>query len=134
MTLSLTQGALTLITLTGLTFTAGDGTADAAMTFHGTLADINTALATASYAADANFNGSATSAFTVTDRSAAGGDRHWFGNHRQQHHQCHRDGGERPGDGERAGNRDGAEEARSQSAGCRSATSMRRWRPTAVYE
>src|SRR5262249_37296801 len=34
-TLSASHGALTLSTLTGLTFTAGDGSADATMTFHG---------------------------------------------------------------------------------------------------
>jgi hypothetical protein len=56
-TLSSTHGTLTLTTLTGLTFTAGDGTADATMTFHGTLADLNTALATASYTSDADYNG-----------------------------------------------------------------------------
>ena len=66
-TLSSTHGALTLSTLTGLTFTAGDGAADASMTFTGTLSDINTALATASYAPDANYNGSATVDISVTD-------------------------------------------------------------------
>ena len=71
------HGALMLCTLTGLTFTASDGTADASMTFHGTLADINTALATASYAADADFNGSDTLGFHG-DRHGRrrGGDRH----------------------------------------------------------
>ena len=66
-TLSSTHGSLTLSTLTGLTFTAGDGAADASMTFTGTLSDINTALATASYAPDANYNGSATVGISVTD-------------------------------------------------------------------
>src|SRR5690349_5527648 len=66
--LSASHGALTLSTLTGLTFTAGDGTADGSMTFHGTLGSINIALATASYAGSANYNGSDTIAFTVTDQ------------------------------------------------------------------
>ena len=66
-TLSVTNGAVTLTTLTGLTFTAGDGTADATMTFHGILADINTAIATASYAPALNFNGAATVTLFVTD-------------------------------------------------------------------
>jgi len=67
-TLSSTHGVLTLTTLTGLTFTGGsDGTADASMTFHGTLADINTALATAKYTPDANYNGSAQISFSATD-------------------------------------------------------------------
>ena len=43
-TLTATQGTLTLAGITGLTFTTGDGTADATMTFTGTIANINTAL------------------------------------------------------------------------------------------
>ena len=66
-TLSATHGTLTLGTATGLSFAAGDGAADATMTFHGTLADINAALATASYAPDANYNGSAEIDFSVSD-------------------------------------------------------------------
>jgi hypothetical protein len=67
-TLSSTHGTMTLTTLTGLTFTAGsDGTGDATMTFHGTLAAINTALATAKYTPDANYNGPAQIDLQVTD-------------------------------------------------------------------
>ncbi|HKS28088.1 MAG TPA: cadherin-like domain-containing protein [Pyrinomonadaceae bacterium] len=55
--LSNDHGKLTLTTNPGLTFTVGDGTDDVTMTFHGTLADINTALATTKYTPDANFNG-----------------------------------------------------------------------------
>ena len=66
-TLGATHGTLTLSTVTGLSFDTGDGTADATMTFHGTLSAINTALATASYAGVANYNGSDTIAFSVTD-------------------------------------------------------------------
>ncbi len=67
-TLSATHGTLTLTTLTGLTFTGGsDGTGDTTMTFHGTLADINTALATAKYSPDSNYNGSAQIGLQVTD-------------------------------------------------------------------
>jgi len=66
-TLSATHGSLTLTTLTGLTFTTGDGTSDTTMTFHGTLADINTALATAKYSPNANYNGSAQIDLQVTD-------------------------------------------------------------------
>jgi hypothetical protein len=66
--LAATHGLLTLTTLTGLTFTGGsDGTADASMTFHGTLADINTALATAKYTPDANYNGGAQISINATD-------------------------------------------------------------------
>jgi choice-of-anchor C domain-containing protein len=67
-TLSATHGTLTLTTLTGLTFSGGsDGTADATMTFTGTLANINTALASAHYTPDANFNGAAQIQLDVTD-------------------------------------------------------------------
>jgi hypothetical protein len=66
-TLAATHGALTLTTLTGLTFTAGDGTGDTTMTFHGTLAAINTALATAKYTPDSNYNGPAQIDLQVTD-------------------------------------------------------------------
>src|SRR6185503_9589907 len=43
-TLTSTNGTLTLSGLTGLAFTAGDGTADATMTFSGTKAAVNAAL------------------------------------------------------------------------------------------
>src|SRR5437764_783414 len=66
-TLNASHGALTLTTLTGLTFDTGDGTADATMTFHGKLADINTALGTAHYQSALNYNGADTIAFSVTD-------------------------------------------------------------------
>jgi YVTN family beta-propeller protein len=67
--LSVTNGTLTMTTLTGLSFTVGDGTADAAMTFTGTLAAANTALATLRYDPTANFPGAAasgTAAFSIT--------------------------------------------------------------------
>jgi hypothetical protein len=66
-TLSSTHGTLTMTTLTGLTFTAGSGTGDTTMTFHGTLSAINTALATAKYSPDSNYNGSAQISFSATD-------------------------------------------------------------------
>src|SRR5207244_1657162 len=65
-TLSVGDGKLTLGTTSGLTFDAGaNGTAS--LTFHGTLADINAALATASYLGNADFNGADAIAFSVTD-------------------------------------------------------------------
>src|SRR5204863_10216 len=66
-TVSSTNGTMTLTTLTGLTFTSGDGTSDSTMTFHGTLADINTALATAKYTPAANYNGAAPISLNATD-------------------------------------------------------------------
>ncbi len=65
--LSASHGTLTLGSSAGLTFTVGSATAAAAMTFHGTLSAINTALATANYKGNANYNGSDTVAFSVTD-------------------------------------------------------------------
>ncbi len=65
-TLSAAKGVLTLAGTTGLTFTAGDGTADATMTFSGTGRDINAALATLRYTGNANVNGTDTITQTVT--------------------------------------------------------------------
>jgi YVTN family beta-propeller protein len=67
--LSVTNGTLTMTTLTGLSFTVGDGTADAAMTFTGTLAAVNTALATLRFTPTLNFPvaaASGTAAFSIT--------------------------------------------------------------------
>jgi hypothetical protein len=69
--LQATQGTLKLTTITGLTFTAGDGDGDTTMTFHGTLAAINTALATAKYTPTANYNGPAQIDIDVTDEFGA---------------------------------------------------------------
>jgi hypothetical protein len=66
-TLAATQGTLTLTTTTGLTFDTNDGTSDTTMTFHGTLADINAALATAKYTPPANYHGTPQIQFTATD-------------------------------------------------------------------
>jgi hypothetical protein len=57
-TLSVTNGVLSLSGTTGLSFTTGDGTADATMTFSGTQTAINTALNGLGYTPTANFNGS----------------------------------------------------------------------------
>ena len=55
-TLNVTNGTFTLSTVAGLTFTQGDGTADAAMTFTGTLAAINAALEGSSYVPAPDYN------------------------------------------------------------------------------
>jgi VCBS repeat-containing protein len=72
-TLSVTNGALTLAQTNGLSFTSGDGTADASMTFTGTIADINAALNGLSYAPTANYNGGATLTITTNDKGNTGG-------------------------------------------------------------
>ena len=66
-TLSVTNGTLTLAGTTGLTFTVGNGTANSTMTLRGTAAAINTALNGLSYAPTANYNGSATLTLATKD-------------------------------------------------------------------
>ena len=66
-TLSSTNGTMTLTTTTGLTFSMGNGLGNSTITFHGTLADINSALATARYTPTANFNGPAQITLQATD-------------------------------------------------------------------
>lgn len=72
-TLSVANGALTLGATTGLTFTAGDGTSDATMTFTGTLTDINAALNGLVYAPTGNFNGDDTLTIVSNDQGNTGG-------------------------------------------------------------
>ena len=71
-TLTGTNGTLTLAGIAGLTFTTGDGTADATMTFTGTVANINTALNGLSFAPTANFNGAASLQITTNDQGNTG--------------------------------------------------------------
>lgn len=65
-TVTVTNGALTLSGIGGLTFTSGDGTTDSTMTFRGTVANINTALNGLSYIPTGNYNGSST--LTISSR------------------------------------------------------------------
>ena len=64
-TLSVTDGLLTLPDTTGLTFTTGDGTQNSTLTFRGNLDDINAAIDGLIYRGDLNFNGSDTLQITV---------------------------------------------------------------------
>ena len=66
-TLTVTQGTLTLSQLTGLTFTTGDGTTDATMSFNGTVADINAALDGLIYTPTANYFGADTLSLSTND-------------------------------------------------------------------
>ena len=59
-TLSVTNGTLSLSGTAGLTFIVGDGTADTTMTLRGTASAINTALNGLSYSPTTDYNGSAT--------------------------------------------------------------------------
>ena len=71
-TLSVAHGTLTLGTLAGLAFGAGDGTADATMTFTGTQAAVNAALQGLVYSPTADFNGSDTVTITTSDNGNSG--------------------------------------------------------------
>jgi hypothetical protein len=73
--LSAGDGTLTLATTGGLTFTAGDGTADADMTFSGTITAINAALNGMNFTPTAGFTGAAIVSIVADDlgNSGAGG-------------------------------------------------------------
>ncbi|RLS51385.1 MAG: DUF4347 domain-containing protein [Planctomycetota bacterium] len=70
-TLTATNGTLSLSGTTGLIFTSGDGTTDATMTFSGTVENINTALSGLSYHPIANFSGSGAVLISTTDGTYA---------------------------------------------------------------
>ncbi len=74
-TLTVTNGTLTLSGVSGLSFTVGDGTADATMTFTGTIANINTALNGMTFTPTAGFSGAAILTITSNDlgNTGAGG-------------------------------------------------------------
>lgn len=65
--LTVTNGTISLNGIAGLTFTTGDGTNDASMTFSGTVADINTALNNLTFTPTANFRATATLQLQTTD-------------------------------------------------------------------
>jgi len=71
-TLSVTNGTLTLAGVAGLTFTTGDGTADSSLVFRGTQTAINTALATLTFNPSTNFNGAALLTITTSDLGNTG--------------------------------------------------------------
>jgi hypothetical protein len=71
-TLTVTNGTLTLNGTSGLAFTVGDGTADATMTFTGTIANINAALNGMTFTPTAGFSGSASLTITSNDQGNTG--------------------------------------------------------------
>jgi hypothetical protein len=71
-TLTSTNGTLTLASLAGLSFTTGDGTADATMVFTGTLANVNTALNGLSFIPMADFTGAASVQIVSDDQGFTG--------------------------------------------------------------
>ena len=70
--LTATSGTVTLPVLTGLTFTVGDGTADATMTFRGTIANINLGLNGATFIPTNNVAGAATLQVVTSDLGNTG--------------------------------------------------------------
>jgi hypothetical protein len=74
-TLSVVHGSITLGGITGLSFTDGDGSGDAAMTFRGTLSAINAALAGLTYQPANGYEGGDSLNLTVNDggNTGAGG-------------------------------------------------------------
>ena len=71
-TLSVSNGSLSLSGTSGLRFSAGAGSSDAAMTFTGTAADINVALNGLSFQADAGYEGMATVQIITDDLGNVG--------------------------------------------------------------
>ncbi len=68
MTISSSQsGTFSLASTSGLTFSTGDGTADNSMVFSGTIANINTAIATITWTSQANNNNNAALTLTAND-------------------------------------------------------------------
>ncbi|AFM28093.1 polysaccharide deacetylase family protein [Desulfomonile tiedjei] len=65
--LTATNGNLTLSGIGGLSFSAGDGTADATMTFTGSVASINAALNGMSFTPTSNYSGAATVQIVTND-------------------------------------------------------------------
>lgn len=71
-TLTATQGTATLAQILGLSFSAGDGTADAAMTFTGTLDAINAALNGAQFTPNTGYLGAASLQLDINDQGNTG--------------------------------------------------------------
>jgi hypothetical protein len=72
-TLTATDGVVTLSQTNGLSFTSGDGSTDGVMTFTGTFLDINAALDGLSFTPANDFNGNATLQLIVNDQGHTGG-------------------------------------------------------------
>ncbi len=70
--LSANDGVLSLAGTTGLTFSAGDGTADASIQFTGKIRDINSALEGMSFFPNSDFNGSTNISIDLNDLGNSG--------------------------------------------------------------
>ncbi len=72
-TLSISTGSVTLGNTAGVTFTSGDGTADASMTFSGPISTVNGALSSFTATPASTFAGTASLTASVDDLGATGG-------------------------------------------------------------
>lgn len=70
--LQVAQGVLSLASLSGLTFSNGDGVQDAQQTFQGSLSSVNAALSPVFYLPNLNYNGADTLAMQVSDLGNTG--------------------------------------------------------------
>jgi hypothetical protein len=71
-TLTCTNGSMTLSGTTGLSFTVGSGSGDSTMTFTGTITDINSALNGLTYTPAAGYSGAASIQITTNDQGNTG--------------------------------------------------------------
>ncbi len=71
-TLTAANGTITLATTAGLNFFAGDGTADATMTFDGTLTEVNNAMNGMNYTPTMGFNGATSLTIASNDLGNTG--------------------------------------------------------------
>ncbi|APU32758.1 hypothetical protein UYA_03075 [Ectopseudomonas alcaliphila JAB1] len=71
-TLSATNGLLSLSDITGLSFSTGDGTGDASMTFSGSISDINNALNGLVFTPTGGYNGAASIQISTNDQGWSG--------------------------------------------------------------
>ncbi len=71
-TLTATNGTMTLASTTGLTFTTGDGTADGTIVVTGTVANLNAALDGLTFSPTAAFNGTGTITVLTEDLGNTG--------------------------------------------------------------
>jgi VCBS repeat-containing protein len=71
-TLSATNGAVTLSSTAGLVFQTGDGVNDATLAFTGTLADVNAALSALRFVGSANYHGLASLQLVSDDLGSSG--------------------------------------------------------------
>jgi hypothetical protein len=73
-TLTATNGSISLASLSGLNFSDGDGTDDVTMTFTGSLTDVNAALDGLTFTPSAGFTGDASVQIVTQDDQLASDD------------------------------------------------------------